>query len=146
MGTSPYCFLDHDQAAKSSFEKARIQGLLTEADVTFAICEGMKESEIEDMFELAAYEQSILNKFDVGLGSSPKFRSSKKWSVRIQETFAQQGKIWDNRIEMEVKATVAEAVASDPSQALNSHKRSAFDALVKSLETRLTRVPVADVG
>ena len=137
-----YCFLDHDHAAKSSFERARVQGLLTTADVTFAVCIGMKESEIEDMYELTAYEQLILNKFDVRLASSPKFRSSKIWSERIREAFAQQGKIWDDRIEMAVKGAVADAVALDPSHALNSHKRSAFDALVKSLETRLGRLPV----
>jgi hypothetical protein len=135
-----YCFLDHDNEAKASFDKARVQGLLTDADATFAVCNGMKESEIEDMYELAVYEQPILNKFGVNLATTPKFHSSKKWSDRLREAFAQQGKVWDDRIEKEAKRAVAEAVASRPNDALNSHKRSAFDALVASLEARLGRL------
>ena len=68
----------------------------------------------------------------------PAFKGKKKWSNRMQAAFENQGKKWDDRIEMDVKQRVSEAVAANPSKVLNAHKRSAFDALVTALETRLT--------
>ena len=140
-----YCFLDNDHAAKDAFEKARIQGLLIEADATFAVCDGMKESEIEDMYDSTAYDQVLQNKYGFRLAFSPKFKSSKKWSERMREAFGQQGKPWNDRIEMDVKHAVAEAVVSNVAQALNANKRSAFDALVTSLNERLARLPAGGV-
>jgi putative ATP-dependent endonuclease of OLD family len=134
------CFLDHDAEATASFSKAKAQGLLTDADVTFARCNGMKESEIEDMYDLSAYEQAIQNKYGVRLILSPKFRSAKKWSERAEAAFAQLGKLWNDRVEIELKKVVAEAIASNPGGSLNPHKRSAFDALVGTLEERLASV------
>ncbi len=134
-----HCFLDDDKAGRTAFDKARRQGLLTDADVTFSICAGMQESEIEDLLDPAIYESVILHKYRVSLQSS-KFHTSKKWSDRMSETFRNQGKPWDDRIEADVKRCVAEATASNPAQALNPHKRSAFDALATVLVTRLDEV------
>jgi hypothetical protein len=78
----------------------------------------------------------MLNAYRVSL-TSPKFHSSKKWSVRMREVFRQHGKTWDDRVERDVKQRVAEAVAMDPRLALLAARRSAFDALAAALEQRL---------
>jgi predicted ATP-dependent endonuclease of OLD family len=131
-----HCFLDNDKAGIDAFDKARIQGLLGDADVNYAICPGMTESEIEDMYDVTAYESVVMNAYRVSL-QCPAFKGRKKWSTRLRAAFESQGKKWDDRIEMSVKQHVAEAIAAIPQTALNAHKRSAFDALAAALEVRL---------
>jgi predicted ATP-dependent endonuclease of OLD family len=135
---SCHCFLDNDKAGLDGFKKAQSQKLLTLADANFAICDGMAESEIEDMYNSAVYEAEIQNGFGVSL-QSPKFKTSKKWSERMKETFRNQGKPWDDKIEINVKTAVADAVAGNPELALNAHKRSSYDALVAALESKIIR-------
>jgi putative ATP-dependent endonuclease of OLD family len=134
-----HCFMDHDDCGLSASKKAELDGLLTLADVTFTTAPGMKESEIEDLFDEALYAGMILNKFGVSL-LSPKFKGPSKWSVRMRETFKHQGKPWNDKIEMDVKAAVAHLVSSAPASALNSHKRGCFDALMTALEGKLTAI------
>jgi hypothetical protein len=72
--------------------------------------------------------------------TGPRFQTNKKWSIRVRETFGQQGKLWNDRIEAEVKRHVAEAVASQPASSLLPATRSAFDALVVTLRDRLQQL------
>jgi hypothetical protein len=131
-----YGFLDHDKAGTDAVDRAVREGLITLADVTLATCAGMKESEIEDLFDEALYSSMIQNKYGVST-LSPKFKGKKKWSDRLRDTFRHQGKPWSDSLEAKVKADVAELVESNPKTALNLHKRNAFDALVTSLEAKL---------
>jgi hypothetical protein len=96
----------------------------------------MPDAEIEDMFDQRVYEDQIQNAYRVTL-QCPPFKTSKKWSDRLRETFKLQGKPWDDKIERDAKERVAEAVAANPSASLNHHKRGAFDALVRTLTDRL---------
>lgn len=132
-----YCFLDADKPARLAFGKCTAQNLLRPADVTFATCEGFAEAEIEDMYLPGLYGPMILDKYGVSLESA-KFRNNRKWSRRMRDTFTQQGKIWDD-LEAEVKMDVARLVASSPGAALDPRRRSALDALVRSLEKLLTK-------
>jgi putative ATP-dependent endonuclease of OLD family len=134
---SCHCFLDNDEEGRKAFEKARLDGILTEADVNFVICVGMPDSEFEDVLDVDVYSSLILNRYRVSL-ESPKFKGNKKWSDRLKETFQNQGKQWSDRVESEVKSVVAEAVAASPSTALNAHKRASIDALVTALEMRIS--------
>ena len=69
-----HCFLDDDKAGREAFEKARQEGLLTDADVNFCTCEGMQDAEIEDTFNPAVYQSMILNAYRVTL-ECPKFNT-----------------------------------------------------------------------
>lgn len=134
-----YCFLDNDECAKRSFAKAEAEGLVVLADVSFAICPGRRESELEDLYDVDFYKNVILHEYGVSL-DSPKFKGKGKWSDRLAETFESQAKPWSDRLEMRVKLRLAELVAAAPSAAMkpDSHTRGAFDALVAGLEQRLT--------
>ena len=44
-----HCFLDDDAAARTGFDRARLDGLLEDGDVNWTTCDGMKEAEIEDL-------------------------------------------------------------------------------------------------
>jgi putative ATP-dependent endonuclease of the OLD family len=131
-----YCFLDDDVAAREAVTKAEDLGLLTLADVTLAHCDGRSESEIEDLFDPAVYQAVIKTRYGVVL-TGPKFKNAKKWSVRMRETFEQQGKPWSNRLEADVKQHVAQEVATNVLAALIPATCTAFDALTVALRQRL---------
>jgi putative ATP-dependent endonuclease of OLD family len=135
-----HCFLDDDRAGHSSFERAKLQGLLTEADANFSICPGMREAELEDFYDPNIYEDLIRNTYRVTI-QSPKFKTNKKWSERMQEVFRQQGKRWTDQVEKELKDKISEVIAAKPENALISTKRTAFDGLVSALEQRLHELP-----
>lgn len=131
-----HCFLDDDSCGRKAFADANNEGLIENADINFAICQGMSDAEIEDIYAPSAYESVIKNKFRVTL-QSPKFKTSKKWSERMKDVFRQQGKLWDDKVESEVKALVAHAIVRNIDNALNPNKREAFDALVSALHERI---------
>jgi len=130
-----HCFLDDDSAAREAFARCRDERILTPAEVAFATSEGRKDAEIEDMYDPSIYAQMIQNGYRVSLDSA-KFRSNKKWSRRMYETFKSQAKQWDT-VAAEVKMSVARLVANASDRALDPHRRSPFDSLVRDLEQRL---------
>lgn len=130
-----YCYLDNDKCGQDAFRVAKEHGLVTEKDVTFSICDGMREAELEDVYNAAIYTEMIRDKYEVGLDRSS-FRNNNKWSNRMRDTFLSQGKQWNEKFEEILKGEIAEIIAQNPEQALNPHKRSSIDALVAALENR----------
>ena len=131
-----HVLLDKDRAGLDAYDKARSRGLIEDADVNFCTYPGLKESELEDMYEKNMVSTLINKKYRVRL-DSPKFKTKKKWSDRVRDCFEQQGKLWDDRIESELKLAVANAVAKNPSKALKSLGEDMIKALVITLEDRL---------
>jgi putative ATP-dependent endonuclease of OLD family len=131
-----HCFLDHDKAGLAAFKKADEEGLATMADVTFAIRNGLSESEIEDLYDENLYSKMLQNKYGVSI-LAPQFKGKRKWSDRMRETFKNQGKTWSDAIEMRVKRDLADLVDGNPASALNGHHRGPIDALIAALETKL---------
>ena len=128
-------FLDSDKAGFQAFERARKEGVLVDREVNFAVCPGLKEAELEDLYRQDIYSDPIYNKYGVSLGKK-QFKTKRKWSDRVKDCFIASGKLWDDRVEMEVKLFVAELVASSPDKALNDHVTS-LQGLVDALEVRL---------
>jgi hypothetical protein len=58
----------------------------------------------------------------------------------MREVFKEQGQQWDDSTSREVKALVARLIEASPETALNVHKRSSFDTLIRVLEERLTEI------
>jgi predicted ATPase len=139
-----HAFLDHDACGVKASERAQHDGLLLLTDLTMAVCSGMKESEVEDMYDDVIYSDMLKNRYGVST-LHPKFRGSAKWSNRIASTFRHYGKPWSDQIKAKVKADVAEIVETNPSNALNAHKRSAFDALISALELKLDTIAASKV-
>ena len=134
-----HCFLDDDAAGRKAFEKAKSQGLIDEANANFAICEGRKESEFEDWLDPALYRDYVKNRFRVTL-TNAKFRSAKKWSVRMKESFTLQGKRWTNAVEKEVKMHIAGLVNAEPESALANAFHGVFSEFVSQTEQRLDEI------
>ncbi len=134
-----HCFLDDDHCGRRAYERALNDGLITPADVHFATCDGLTEAEIEDLYDVPLYQQMVQNKYGVSL-QSPKFSGKQKWSNRMQSTFKHQGKKWDDKVEMAVKADIAELVETSSSLPINTHKTGPIDSLVLALETKLKTI------
>lgn len=137
-----HCFLDDDRAGRKAFEKARSQGLTIDADVNFATCPGLDEAELEDLYSPDFYAQLLMTKYRVAVSGSA-FAGRAKWSDRLKALFKQHGKVWDDRVKSEVKREVAQLVSADPANALHPARRSAFDALTSTLESRLAAIRAA---
>lgn len=136
MLCNTYSFLDDDAAARTAVAAAETQGLLTVNEVTLAHCDGRAESELEDLYHPDVYRDLIQTRYGVSL-VGPRFRNAGKWSDRLRDTFEQQGKAWSDRLEADVKRCVANAVADSPTNALVPQTRTAIDALVTALKSRL---------
>lgn len=125
-----------------SVKRAELDGLLTAADSTFTVCEGMRESEIEDLYDEKLYAPMLQHKYGVST-ASPKFKGNAKWSDRLRDAFRHQGKLWTDQVEAKVKADVGELVEANPAAALNLHKRSSFDALIAALKGKLNATTIS---
>lgn len=134
-----HVFVDNDKCGLDAVSKAKDDGLIELADVHFTICQGAKESEIEDLYDENLYSAILKNKYGVSI-QSPKFKGNAKWSDRLRDTFRHQGKPWSDKIEAAVKSDVASLVESSPDRVLSAHKRSCFDALVLELESKLGKI------
>ena len=109
-----HVFLDADSAGKQSFEKAELQGLLTNADVNFAQAIDMKkESEMEDLYDPTFYRDLIWNLYSVDILKSADFKKKdKKWSARIEKLFKASGKPWKEKTLSILKGTGFSGVRS----------------------------------
>lgn len=133
-----HVLLDNDSAGKQAGEKAEKQGLLSIKNVTYTICIGSPEAEIEDCYAKDAYSSVIRDEYGVTLDVK-QFRGNNKWSDRVKDCFLSQGKQWSDSVEKKVKLTVANALPNDPTAALDQHKRSSIDALVNALESLISQ-------
>lgn len=131
-----HVLLDNDEAGRNAFSKAETEKTIRLVDTTFVNCNGMPNSEFEDCFNVNSYQAVVLQEFGVDLNHSD-FKGNNKWSDRAKNTFHKQGKQWNNSIESQLKHVVGSAIAQDPVNALNIHKRNSLDALVKALERKL---------
>lgn len=142
-----HVFLDNDEAGRRAVEDGEKQGMLKKSDYTLSICNGMAISEFEDTFDAQAYGELFLREFNVDLQHTA-FSGNKKWSDRLRSAFLSHGSPWDSKVENECKAKLAAWVAAYPGQALSTHKRSCFDALISKLERLLqpARSSVSEVA
>lgn len=131
-----HVFLDNDDSGRQAGQVAEEQGLLNIKNVTYTLCNGSPNAELEDCLETAAYKEAIYNEFGVRLDGR-EYRGNAKWSDRVANCFRTQGKQWNDTIEKRVKLCVASALIPDPNVVLNQHKRSAVDALVDALNQML---------
>lgn len=130
--------LDNDDEGRASCDRAINANLLKLADLTMVNCQGMRQAEMEDCFNLECYRGVVQQEFGVDL-KVKEFRTSEKWSERVRKCFASEGKPWGDRWKARVKAEVAQAIAAAPDRALNEHKRQPIDALVRALEDKMER-------
>ena len=134
-----HSFLDNDKCGRDAFDKANQDGLINEADVTFTICKGRDESEMEDLYRVSLYEDMIFEKFGVSLKHRD-FKGRLKWSDRTGKVFEAQGKPWTKALKARVKYQVSELVIAEPKESVEPARKSIIEALIVALEKKLKAV------
>jgi hypothetical protein len=131
-----HAFLDSDAAGKAAASKALEQGVLQVADINFASAMDRKgQSEIEDLYDPAVYREFLKNLYGVDIDSNPKFKNSKKkWSDRMAEVFAFEGKPWDDSIKAGLKGALSRHIALNAKTAIHPHRVGTITSLVGALE------------
>ena len=136
-----HAFLDHDLAAQTAVAKADNQGLSDPVDRTFATSPGMKESELEDLYDFALYRDIILKRYNIDLTASKTFKLRKrKWTDRVEAAFLAGGQTWDDSVCKQVKTQVADLVEANPIIALHVAWKSPMEGLVLALEAKLESI------
>lgn len=132
-----HVFVDSDAPSIEACKRAEQAGLLAAKDRTLSTCPGLKESELEDLLDVARYEDFVRTTYNVNL-KSPAFRSSKgKWTDRMAAVFKSEGQLWDEETPARLKREVSEIIEASPNAALHEKRRSAFDGLVSALHSKL---------
>ena len=134
-----HVLLDNDESARQAFDKAEIDINLKANNCTFIICNGMNDSEFEDVLNVDLYSDIILKEYGVHI-NIPKFKGNKKWSDRMGATFLAQGKRWNDSTKARVKNLVAKSITSNSFESLNQNKRNSIDALIIALENLIEKV------
>ena len=131
-----HVFLDNDDSGRDAYHSALNEGLVNDADCQFASCLGMSNSEIEDCIRVDLYAHMLQKYFGVNVDVR-EFRSAKKWSERMRQTFMPQGRAWNDSVKARVKTKVSELVTSSPSDALDENKGTSVLALIEAVEAKV---------
>jgi putative ATP-dependent endonuclease of the OLD family len=132
-------FLDDDDSGKKSFQEAIRKSLIDVKDGVFSIVPGRKESEIEDMIVPEVYSQEIMNRYGVNLEAKKFKTSKKKWSDRLKDLFRDSGKQWDNKIEEEIKALVADCISAYQGQSIKTKSEGPVENLISMIKQRCVK-------
>ncbi|MFG3504071.1 ATP-dependent endonuclease [Streptomyces sp. NPDC047821] len=132
-----HVFMDNDPAGKEAVNKSISVGGLGPSEVTFANSAGMKESEIEDLYDPQLYADELAARYSVTFPTADFQKRRVKWSDRMKKVFQASGQHWDDSVEADVKRFVAEKVTSDPGSAIHSSGKTVIDNLFAVLERKL---------
>jgi hypothetical protein len=132
-----HAFMDNDDEGRRAIDGALRRNVLEPSDYNLATCQGMQNSELEDLLQLDAYSSVVQEKYGVLL-DQPRFRSARaKWSDRVKDIFQVSGKIWNTSVRMQVKRTIADTCIQLGANSLNLHHRGPIDTLISTLESKL---------
>ena len=93
-----HVLLDNDDAGRHAGSEAERQGLLDVRNVTYAICNGSPNAEIEDCYNKAVYENAILNEFGVNINVA-NLEEIKSGLTGLLVAFLSQRKLWNDAME-----------------------------------------------
>ena len=132
-------FLDDDECGRKGISDAESKGILKTNEYVLSFCRGMANSELEDLIDISAYKQLIIDDYGVDL-NIPAFKNNRfQWSNRVKELFRLNGKLWSDKLESEIKYKVAKNTAELKLSSLNIHKSNSIDSLVSSIEKILEK-------
>lgn len=130
-------FVDSDETALQEIKKAVEQHLINDKDYLLCQCEGMRCAEFEDAIVVDLYSQDVIDKYDVNLNTGKMQNKRKKWSDKVREIFVDEGKLWDEDVERNLKYIVASCVKENASNAIDNSKCKVINNLVSIIEAKL---------
>lgn len=130
-----HVFFDNDEPARNEVQRAIHDKRIKHSQYTLCTCQGMANSEIEDIISQKIYKDIIYYEYGVDIDTQQFRSNSHKWPDRMKNTFNKSGKIWNEDIKKKVKISVARAFNEAKHQdSLITQKRHSLDTLLKSLE------------
>ena len=130
-----YVFLDNDPASIQACKHAMQYTHLTEKFITFAIAKGLKESELEDLFDISYYNDEILYMFNINLKDNSVFKKQKfKWSDRVKRVFMDNSKPYTSDTEKQLKNLVTDTLIKQKNDTLYKHQSKSITDLISALE------------
>ena len=131
---------DGDREGREQAEFIVEQRVLVPARVSQVSIPGMRESELEDYFDVAIYSDKIMSEFGIDLGKA--FSSSKsKWSERMRDAAKGSSRPFSKAILAQIKAVVREEVvnAIREKRSLTKNPQSkTLNAFADSVENMVT--------
>ena len=130
-----HCFLDGDKEGLKAIQKAKDANLLESYASNVTACNGMTETEFEDLIDVNLYKKEFLEKYNVDVTKN-KPKGNPKWSEKLKSISYNQGQAWNDKLESSMKSTIAELVEKNPSKALNPHHQNIILSLIDTIERR----------
>jgi predicted ATP-dependent endonuclease of OLD family len=129
--------LDSDNAGRTAVKEVQKDNLLDSKDYLLCTCDGMKNSEFEDLIDISSYRQSIIDRYGVDLQTGKMRNKTKVWSDKVKEVFNDEGKLWDDTIETEIKYMVSSCVRNNPYNCITGDKYKVISNLISVIEKNL---------
>ena len=140
-----FIILDDDAEARRGYSVASINMLASPSNTVFINCQGLPESEFEDILDDKLYKQHFLDKYQVDI-SMPSFKLKTKWSERIRKGLGKCGKsspsgeAWPERDEYDSKRVIGDLVANSPASAIHPSKIELIQNIALAIEAKLNAI------
>ncbi len=105
--------LDNDNAGKDAAREAQTQFGINSDHFRYFIVEGMRESELEDIYDSNCYKEYLLSEYQIDITKGQFRNRSKKWSKRIEELAGLSARLLSNSDIDIIKTKVCELAVSD---------------------------------
>lgn len=126
--------VDNDDEGRKAYELVTETKDIDIANIFLCSCKGMSNSELEDCINPKIYKEKIFDEFGVNLDDQS-FRNSKKWSIRIKDTFDSQGKLCNDKMLSKIKQIVVDCVIeSSIEDVLIQEKSGVIDKLIERVD------------
>lgn len=132
-----YLILDNDDSGKKALKECSDKNLIEHGEYTKIYSPGLKESELEDLFDFNQYKFEFFKKFFVDLENDFFKKGKLSWSTKVENSFIRQGKDWNQDIENEVKEFMMNMYICKGDSFIHDAKKDVYNALIKGIEERL---------
>lgn len=132
--------LDNDEAGKNAAKEAQQCFGVDSSQFRFFIGEGMRESELEDLFNPDCYKDFLLNDYQTNITKGQFRNKSKKWSKRIEEIAGLAGRIISDADIDNIKTRVNELVLSGiGGSRFNEGGRALMESIIEKIKNDVKR-------
>ena len=129
--------LDNDKAGLSAATKASEDGTIKGADYNLLSAPGLKESELEDLFDPKLYKKDFLEEFGVDPTSRPPGSTDLKWSDAMGIRFKLAGKIWSPESKTRAKIWLANHAKAQGLPILIEARKAPLEAFANTITMKL---------
>lgn len=133
-----HAFLDDDSEGHAAYDKATKHGMLDVKDVNFTSMIGLREAELEDLYDLKVYGQHLLAEFGVDMSVRVPGKR-KKWSEQTAAKFKIAGKPWNDGIKSRLKGWLGEFAVAHCDNIFDKNASVLIEAFAASLERKIPR-------